>query len=406
MTDSIIVTEPGITPRARFLAALLMVMPAFLYGIQNRLGVLPANAHLLPPADATGFINLAETGLQWTYGWREPLFPQLIAGVAALLGSSTESALNLVVVSASCLILPLAFIFTSSIAGLGSAVIVSYLLAFSPPHLAVIWFRERTDIYLCLLLCIWTALSRREWRIVAIAAGLATLTRITTWVTMLATLMLAFLLRAWNREEDLAQTPDPLPRTPRWGGSRRLQAALLFVLLTVPLFFYYAAHFGSPIYPQKLVLYDYYHRATTGSWFVNVTGEFDRQYEIPADFSYWNFFTSDSEAVRSISRGARRIYLPQISAEGTASFISFSHPLFLVFYYTGIAAALLTGRGRLLLACFLGYTLPFLPLAFLPELSERFFAPAVTLAYVISAYGLQQCILLLSPLTAGVRIRR
>lgn len=365
------------------LVSLVLVLPAFLSGWQARFDRLAVSMSEEPTPDAVGFIALADTGVHPTYGWREPLFPLLVASVARAAGISSTEALNAVVVTASCVLLPLAFLFAYTFCGPVAAVIFTYLVAYSPLHVYMLWYRERTDPYLVLLFLIWICLLKRwTWALVVIAA-VATYVRLTSGMTVLLTLGLLLLF------------DDEMRRTARQSLGRGIAAAALYLVLVAPLLGYYWVEYGSPLYPQTLVTYDYYVRYTTGTWVVDVTSAFDTHYEIPKDYSYFDLFHGSVDFLERMGVSARRLFMPTTRMQPSDVSLYFPHAVFAAFYVAGFLTLLVLPKRRFLLALFLGYSLPFMSLAFLPGLGARFFIPSLTLAYLIAATAMQDCVDLL-----------
>jgi hypothetical protein len=92
-----------------------------------------------------------------------------------------------------------------------------------------------------------------------------------------------------------------------------------------------------------------------------------------------------------MSVAVRRILLPTFR-DIPWGFLKFPGFIYGIFYYIGIIACIFSKKGRAILAFYLGYALPFLIIGFLPELNIRFFIPSITLAFVISAFGIQELI--------------
>ncbi len=383
--------RPGF-PRhlAVFVLAVALAFPAFYHGAADRMTVFLTNnrSHVSP--DTIGFVALAERGLHPFYGWREPLFPQMIAAVRAATGLGGWEAVNWICAVTSWLALPLVFWLGWVTAGPFAAVVAVHIVSRSAPHLHMIWFRDRTDTYLVLLLLTWLAMHYRRWFAVALLAALATYMRVTSWVTVGFTVVVWWAIYGLDRPLIARLRAAWAARTVRGTGVARGAACVALAAACIaPLLVYYARRFGDPLYPQTIVFYDYWCNTVQKYWLVNVTGDFERVYQIPAGWTYWKLFDGPADFAAKMMLGLRRL-LVQFDDIRPPGFLEFSHPLFHVLYLAGGVLAALRKRGRELLAFLLGYTLPFLSLGFTPGLHQRFLLPTVTLGAILAGYAVQE----------------
>jgi hypothetical protein len=254
----------------------------------------------------------------------------------------------------------------------------------------MVWFRDRTDTYLVLLLLIWLAMHYRRWFAVALLAALATYMRVTSWVTVAFTVALWWAVFGLDRPTVSRLKAAWAARTVRGTGLIRGAACVALAAACIaPLLVYYARKFGDPLYPQTIVFYDYWCNTVQKYWLVNVTSDFERVYEIPKGWTYWQLFSGPTDFASKMLLGVRRL-LVQFDDIKPPGFLEFSHPFFHVLYMTGLVFAALRRRGRELLAFLLGYTLPFLSLGFTPGLHQRFLLPTVTLGAILAGFAVQE----------------
>jgi hypothetical protein len=227
-----------------------------------------------------------------------------------------------------------------------------------------------------------------------LVAAAATYMRITSGFTVILTLLLFVAAEGGWRNG----SPAPWRRNGksfRRGLLRFAPAMLVYLALVAPLLGYYWLEYGSPLYAQRLVYWDYFVHHTTGNWVVDVRTGSDQHYEIPPTFSYLDIFAGWEDFTAKMGDSLARLFAPTTTLHPSHLSLYFPHAVFASFYLAGLVGMAVLRRRRSLLAFFLGYALPFLPLAFLPELGARFFIPSLTLAYLIAATALQDSVTLM-----------